>query len=153
MCKQNGPCVSWRHSSPLLRSTSITPSCKWGTLLQFFYHVFLCSLSYCMSSSVLPYWQLVGVDRTKKRKEKKRKEKKRKEKKRKEKKRKEKKREEKRKEKKRKEKKRKEKKRKEKTRLDYAFRRQFYEKPSIIPGCPELTSHKLWLQLSSHFPL
>jgi len=44
----------------------------------------------------------------------------------------------KRKEKKRKEKKRKEKKRKEKKRLDYAFRRQFNEKPSIIPGCPEL---------------
>ena len=59
--------------------------------------------------------------------EKKRKEKKRKEKKRKEKKRK---------EKKRKEKKRKEKKRKEKKGKDYAFRRQFNEKPSIIPGCP-----------------
>jgi len=42
----------------------------------------------------------------------------------------------KRKEKKRKEKKRKEKKRKEKKRKDYAFRRQFNEKPSIIPGCP-----------------
>jgi len=42
----------------------------------------------------------------------------------------------KRKEKKRKEKKRKEKKRKEKKRKDYAFRRQFIEKPSIIPGCP-----------------
>jgi len=55
-------------------------------------------------------------------KEKKRKEKKRKEKKRKEKKR--------------KEKKRKEKKRKEKKRLDYAFWRQFNEKPSSIPGCP-----------------
>ncbi len=26
--------------------------------------------------------------------------------------------------------------RKEKTRKDYAFRRQFNEKPSIIPGCP-----------------
>jgi len=37
---------------------------------------------------------------------------------------------------KRKEKKRKEKKRKEKKRKDYAFRRQFNEKPSIIPGCP-----------------
>ena len=69
---------------------------------------------------------------TKKRKEKKRKEEKRKEKKRKEKKRKEKKR----KEKKRKEKKRKEKKRKEKKRKDYVSRRQFNEKPSIIPGCP-----------------
>jgi len=38
--------------------------------------------------------------------------------------------------KKRKEKKRKEKKRKEKKRKDYASRRQFNEKPSIIPGCP-----------------
>ncbi len=73
----------------------------------------------------------------KKRKEKKRKEKKRKEKKRKEKKRKEKNRtEQNRKEKKRKEKKRKEKKRKEKKRLDYAFQRQFNEKPSMAPGCP-----------------
>jgi len=36
----------------------------------------------------------------------------------------------------RKEKKRKEKKRKEKKRKDYTFRRQFNEKPSIIPGCP-----------------
>jgi len=44
----------------------------------------------------------------------------------------------KRKEKKRKEKKRKEKKRKEKKRKDYAFRRQFNEKPSCIPGCPDL---------------
>jgi len=44
----------------------------------------------------------------------------------------------KRKEKKRKEKKRKEKKRKEKKRKDYAFRRQFNEKPSIVPGCPEI---------------
>ncbi len=44
----------------------------------------------------------------------------------------------KRKEKKRKEKKRKEKKRKEKKRKDYAFWRQFNEKPSIIPGCPEM---------------
>ena len=26
--------------------------------------------------------------------------------------------------------------RKEKKRKDYAFRRQFNEKPSIIPGCP-----------------
>jgi len=26
---------------------------------------------------------------------------------------------------------------KEKKRKDYAFRRQFVEKPSIIPGCPE----------------
>jgi len=59
--------------------------------------------------------------------EKTRKEKKRKDKKRKEKKRK---------EKKRKEKKRKEKKRKEKKRKYYTFRRQFNEKPSIIPGCP-----------------
>jgi len=41
-----------------------------------------------------------------------------------------------RKEKKRKEKKRKEKKRKEKKRKDYAFRRQFNEKPNIIQGCP-----------------
>jgi len=39
-------------------------------------------------------------------------------------------------EKKRKEKKRKEKKRKEKKRKDYAFWRQYIEKPSIIPGCP-----------------
>ncbi len=46
-----------------------------------------------------------------------------------------------RKEKKRKEKKRKEKKRKEKKRQDYAFRRQFNEKPSIIPGCPEPPCH------------
>ena len=36
----------------------------------------------------------------------------------------------------RKEKKRKEKKRKEKKRKDYAFWRQFNEKPSIIPSCP-----------------
>jgi len=28
-------------------------------------------------------------------------------------------------------------KRKEKKRKDYAFRRQFNEKPSIIPGCPD----------------
>ncbi len=41
----------------------------------------------------------------------------------------------------RKEKKRKEKKRKEKTRLDYAFRRQFIEKPSTIPGCPRFTTY------------
>jgi len=27
--------------------------------------------------------------------------------------------------------------RKEKKRKDYAFRRQFNEKPSTIPGCPE----------------
>jgi hypothetical protein len=27
---------------------------------------------------------------------------------------------------------------KEKKRKDYAFRRQFNEKPSIIPGCPEV---------------
>ncbi len=58
---------------------------------------------------------------SKRRAEKKRKEKKRKEKKRKEKKR--------------KEKKRKEKKRKDPTGLDSAFRRQFSEKPSVIPGC------------------
>jgi len=63
----------------------------------------------------------------KKKKKKKRKEKKRKEKKRKEKKRK---------EKKRKEKKRKEKKGKEKNREEYAFLRQFNEKPNIIPGRP-----------------
>jgi len=43
----------------------------------------------------------------------------------------------KRKEKKRKEKKRKDKKRQEKTRKDYAFRRQFNEKSSVIPGCPD----------------
>ncbi len=42
----------------------------------------------------------------------------------------------KRKEKKRKEKKRKEKKRKEKNRLDYAFRHQFNEEPSIVLGSP-----------------
>jgi len=29
--------------------------------------------------------------------------------------------------------------RKEKKRKDYTFRRQFNEKPSIIPGCPGLT--------------
>ena len=29
---------------------------------------------------------------------------------------------------------------KEKKRKDYAFRRQFNEKPSIIPGCPETIS-------------
>ncbi len=80
----------------------------------------------------------------KKRKEKRRKEKRRKEKRRKEKRRKEKKRKEKkRKEKKRKEKKRKEKKRKEKKRLDYAFRRQFNEKPSIIPGYPDTQKSQL----------
>ena len=33
----------------------------------------------------------------------------------------------------------KKKKRKEKKRKDYAFRRQFDEKPSIIPGCPDAT--------------
>ena len=32
--------------------------------------------------------------------------------------------------------KKKKRKEKEKKRLDYAFRRQFNEKPSIIPGCP-----------------
>jgi len=32
--------------------------------------------------------------------------------------------------------KRKEKKRKEKKRIEYAFWRQFNEKPSVIPGCP-----------------
>jgi len=36
----------------------------------------------------------------------------------------------------RKEKKRKDKKRKEKKRKEYAFWRQFNEKPSVIPGCP-----------------
>jgi len=76
-------------------------------------------------------------------KEKKRKEKKRKEKKRKEKKR--------------KEKKRKEKKRKEKKRKDYAFRRQFIEKPSIIPGCPLNTCMNArkaaWLHVVSHICL
>ena len=40
-------------------------------------------------------------------------------------------------EKQRKAKKRKATKRKEKKRQDYAFRRQFNEKPSMIPGCPE----------------
>ena len=34
--------------------------------------------------------------------------------------------------------------RKEKTRKDYAFRRQFNEKPSIIPGCPVAGWHKHW---------
>ncbi len=54
-----------------------------------------------------------------------------------------------RKEKKRKEKKRKEKKRKEKKRKDYAFRRQFNEKPSIIPGCPGMPWIML-IRLASH---
>jgi len=63
----------------------------------------------------------------------------------------------KRKEKKRKEKKRKEKKRKEKKRKDYAFWRQFNEKPSIIRGCPE-SCHSVTSRLSHeaslcHFPL
>jgi len=49
--------------------------------------------------------------------------------------------EQKRKEKKRKEKKRKEKKRKEKKRKENTFRRQFNEKPSIVPGCPAMQSH------------
>ncbi len=31
--------------------------------------------------------------------------------------------------------------RKEKKRKDHAFWRQFHEKPSIIPGCPELGRH------------
>ncbi len=30
---------------------------------------------------------------------------------------------------------------KEKKRKDYAFRRQFNEKPSIIPGCPGSADH------------
>ncbi len=63
----------------------------------------------------------------------------------------------KRKEKKRKEKKRKEKKRKEKKRKDYAFRRQFIEKPSIIPGCPLNTCMNArkaaWLHVVSHICL
>ena len=50
----------------------------------------------------------------------------------------------KRKDKKRKEKKRQEKKRKEKKRKDHAFWRQFNEKPSIIPGCPEACSMPTW---------
>ena len=33
MCKQNGPCIRWKHSGPLLRSMCTTPSCKWGTLI------------------------------------------------------------------------------------------------------------------------
>ena len=33
--------------------------------------------------------------------------------------------------------------RKEKKRKDYAFRRQFNEKPSIIPGCPGRVSPQL----------
>jgi len=77
---------------------------------------------YCRQS---PFYLTPGLE--KKRKENKRKEKKRKEKKRKEKKR--------------KEKKRKEKKRKEKKRKDYTFRRQFNEKPCIIPGCPASLSY------------
>ncbi len=39
-------------------------------------------------------------------------------------------------------------KRKEKKRKDYTFRRQFNEKPSIIPGCPEAW-HVLGLPLHS----
>jgi hypothetical protein len=31
--------------------------------------------------------------------------------------------------------------RKEKKRKDYTFRRQFNEKPSIIPGCPGAVKH------------
>ncbi len=31
---------------------------------------------------------------------------------------------------------------------DYAFRRQFNEKPSIIPGCPGLCCHISWAMLS-----
>ena len=34
---------------------------------------------------------------------------------------------------------------KEKKRKDYAFRRQFNEKPSIIPGCPEIMRDLLQL--------
>ena len=69
-----------------------------------------------------PLHQVIIAFRNRKEKEKKREEKKRKEKERKGKER--------------KEKKRKEKKRKGKERKDYAFRHQFNEKPSIIPGCP-----------------
>ncbi len=32
---------------------------------------------------------------------------------------------------------------KKKKRKDYAFRRQFNEKPSIIPGCPDICCVKL----------
>ena len=54
-----------------------------------------------------------------------------------------------------KERKGKERKRKEKKSLDYAFWRQFNEKPSIIPGCPGAVSSTvatlcpLWSRLSS----
>jgi len=37
----------------------------------------------------------------------------------------------------------KEKEKKRKKRKDYAFRRQFNEKPSIIPGCPEVSMLQL----------
>jgi len=38
-------------------------------------------------------------------------------------------------------KKKKKKKKKEKKKKDYTFRRQFNEKPSIIPGCPRHQHH------------
>ncbi len=38
--------------------------------------------------------------------------------------------------------------RKEKKRKDYAFPRQFIEKPSIIPGCP-VSVHGYWYDLSA----
>jgi len=66
MWKQNGPCISWNHARPLLRSTCTTPSCKWGTLFHRIFSTFFFALllSCCFSSSVLSYWLLVGVDRT-----------------------------------------------------------------------------------------
>ncbi len=42
---------------------------------------------------------------------------------------------------------RKEKKRKEKKSKDYAFWRQFNEKPSIIPGCPRVPGQRLACQI------
>ena len=38
--------------------------------------------------------------------------------------------------------------RKEKKRKDYAFPRQFIEKPSILPGCP-VSVHGYWYDLSA----
>ena len=38
--------------------------------------------------------------------------------------------------------------RKEKKRKDYAFLRQFIEKPSIIPGCP-VSVHVYWYDISA----
>jgi len=41
-----------------------------------------------------------------------------------------------------------------KKRKDYAFRRQFNEKPSIIPGCPDLgTNTLLWHSADIGIPL